>query len=206
MQSKQLMESNQQIEKLQNKRKGANARNAGHFFCVIVNTGIGNLRRHIKSCVRRDTHDVGQMLISGQNLAMRFSRFDSEKFRELLVAAIVMHELPLSFVEYSGVRTMMSYLNPDVTMISRNTAKADLLRIYKREKERIKCMLVESPGMICLTSDLWTSLATDGYLAITVHFIDSNWVLQKKVLDFCFMPPPYSGVAISEQVYSILAE
>ena len=75
-----------------------------------------------------------------------------------------------------------------------------------REKKRVKCMLVESLKMICLTSDLWTSLATDGYLAITVHFIDSNWVLQKRVLDFCFMPPPHSGVAISEKVYSILAE
>lgn len=27
--------------------------------------GTGNIKRHIKTCLRRDTRDVGQMLISG---------------------------------------------------------------------------------------------------------------------------------------------
>ena len=67
-------------------------------------------------------------------------------------------------------------------------------------------MLEETPGMISLTGDLWTSITTDGYLAITVHFIDKEWVLQKRVLDFSFVAPPHTGVAISEKVYSILEE
>ena len=91
----------------------------GTKFICDSKYGTGNLKRHIASCVRRDTRDVGQMLIDGQHLSIRSSKFDSEKFRELLVAAIVMHELPLSFVEYAGVRLMLSYLNPDVSIISR---------------------------------------------------------------------------------------
>ena len=55
-----------------------------------------------------------------------------------------------------------------------------------------------------MTSDLWTSITTDGYIAVSVHFIDNDWVLQKKILKFSFMPPPHSGVALSEKVGLIL--
>jgi hypothetical protein len=43
----------------------------------------------------------------------------------------------------------------------------------------LKFMLNDCPGRICLTSDLWTSLTTDGYMCLTAHFIDKNWVLTR---------------------------
>ena len=66
-------------------------------------------------------------------------------------------------------------------------------------------MLTSALGRVCLTSDLWTSIATDGYMCITTHFIDANWVLQKRVLNFCHMPPPHNGVSLFENVYKLLS-
>ncbi|XP_052209308.1 zinc finger BED domain-containing protein RICESLEEPER 2-like [Diospyros lotus] len=152
---------------------------------------------------RKDIADIGQLLLN-KDMSMRCTKFDPDKFRELVVAAIVMHDLPLSFVEYVGVRAFCSYLNPNATLVSRNTLKSDLLKMYKKEKDKLKCVLKEAPGRLCLTSDLWTSITTDGYIAVTVHFIDNDWVLQKKILNFSFMPPPHSGVALSEKVGLIL--
>jgi len=43
-----------------------------------------------------------------------------------------------------------------------------------REKQKVKFMLNDCHGRICLTSDLWTSLTTDGYMCLTTHFIDKN--------------------------------
>lgn len=63
-----------------------------------------------------------------------------------------------------------------------------------------------APGRICLTSDLWTSVATDGYLTITAHFVDVDWRLNKKILNFCIMPPPHTGLALSEKIYSLVSE
>ncbi|KAI3804346.1 hypothetical protein L1987_25818 [Smallanthus sonchifolius] len=77
-------------------------------------------------------------------------------------AALVKHELPLSFVDYTGFRELFTYLQPDVNIITRNIVKSDLLKMYKREKEKVKNMLIESPERLCLTSDLWTSIANDG--------------------------------------------
>ena len=85
---------------------------------------------------------------------MRSTKFNSEQFREKLIAAIVMHNLPLSFVKYSGIKELFSYLHDGVTSISRNTAKSDILNMHKRERNKLKHLLKEIPGRICLTSDL----------------------------------------------------
>jgi len=33
-------------------------------------------------------------------------------------------------------------------------------------------------------------------MVVTCNFVDSDWFLQKRVLNFCNVPPPYSGVVI----------
>jgi hypothetical protein len=98
-----------------------------------------------------------------------------------LVALVTKQDLPFRFVEYEGIREMIKYLCPDALLISRNTLKADLKILHMRKKQNVKFMLNGCPGRICLTSDLWTSLTTDGYMCLTAHFIDKNWVLTKMV-------------------------
>ncbi|KAK3193232.1 hypothetical protein Dsin_024542 [Dipteronia sinensis] len=67
-------------------------------------------------------------------------------------------------------------------------------------------MIENTPGKICLTSDLWTSINTDGFLCLTTYFLDGNWVLQKKVLNFCIMLPPHDGVPLAHKIYTLLCE
>ncbi|KAK9086804.1 hypothetical protein Syun_029198 [Stephania yunnanensis] len=51
---------------------------------------------------------------------------------------------------------------------------------------------------------MWTAITTDGYIIVTVHFIDDDWLLQKRILNFCFMQPPHNGVAIAEKLSSLV--
>ena len=95
--------------------------------------GTGNLKRHMEKCFGKNYHDVGQMLFNS-DMALRSSRFNQKTFRDLLVSATVRHELPLSFVDYKGVRDLITYLQPDANVITRNTVKADLLKLFKIEK------------------------------------------------------------------------
>ncbi|XP_075501882.1 uncharacterized protein LOC142539962 isoform X2 [Primulina tabacum] len=37
----------------------------------------------------------------------------------------------------------------------------------------------------------------------TAHFIDSNWVLQKRIINFSYMPPPHSGIALCDKINSL---
>ncbi|OWM74551.1 zinc finger BED domain-containing protein RICESLEEPER 2-like [Punica granatum] len=177
----------------------------GAIFICDSQYGTGNLKKHSEKCIRKDTRDVGQLLMN-HDMSLRSAIFDPERFRELLIGAIILHDLPLAFVEYVGIRSIFSYLRENVPVISRNTARADVLKVYKKEKSRVKSLLEEASGRICLTSDLWTSITTDGYLSLTAHFIDKNWILQKRILNFSPMPPPHTGVALNNKITSLLAE
>jgi hypothetical protein len=112
-------------------------------------------------------------------MSVSTSKFCPKKFRELLVASVIKHDLPFRFVKYDDIREMIKYLHPDAPFISRNTLKANLKKFHLRKKENVKFMLNGCPGRICLTFDLWTSFTTDGYMCLIAHFIDKNWVLTK---------------------------
>ncbi|KAL2941421.1 putative AC transposase [Bienertia sinuspersici] len=183
----------------------------GQSYNAGSNIGTGNLRRHLDRCKKRKFRDVGQMILdcgSGGSglLTSRSLNFDPTMFRELLATAIVRHELPFQFAEYEGVRKCFTHSQHDVKVVSRNTIKSDILQLYRKEKLKVKESLKCAPSRNALTSDFWSSITTDGYLSLTAHFIDDNWCLQKMILNFSFLPPPHTGLALCNHVCSLLQE
>uniref|UniRef100_A0A2N9IPK2 HAT C-terminal dimerisation domain-containing protein n=1 Tax=Fagus sylvatica TaxID=28930 RepID=A0A2N9IPK2_FAGSY len=131
---------------------------------------------------------------------------DQDMYREMLALAIIRHNYPFSYAEHENNRLIHVYLNPEVKPVSRNTAKQDVIKIYKREKESLKFALKSISGRFCLTSDLWSSSTTDHYMVVTAHFVDENWVLQKKVLSFSLVPPPRGGAILADRLLAVLQE
>ena len=134
------------------------------------------------------------------------NKITQKEFREMLAKAIIKLNLPFSFVEYEGIRKVFSYLNSNVKHISRNTSKADVLKLYKKEKDDVKNKLKSIPGRICLTLDLWTFVTSEGYICLTAHYVDENWELKNIILNFCHMPPPHTRTLLSEKILSFLEE
>ncbi|KAL7584678.1 zinc finger BED domain-containing protein RICESLEEPER 2-like [Lactuca sativa] len=132
--------------------------------------------------------------------------FKPEKFCELVSEVIVKHDLPFKFVEYEGIREVFRYLNENVVTYTRNTTNSDVVSLFNREKIRLKKLLELNPGRISLTFDLWSSINTDGFLCATCHFIDEEWKLQKRILSFQYMPPPHSGICLTETISTLLTD
>ena len=132
--------------------------------------------RHLKVCKRNDTRDIAQMLISTNtdNVSLRANWYESQKLCELFSKSILMHDLPFQFVEYTRIRALFNYLYLEVDTVSKNTAKADILKLYQREMTRIKAMLDVIPSRISLTSNLWSYVMSVGYMCLKAHFIDKN--------------------------------
>lgn len=57
-----------------------------------------------------------------------------------------------------------------------------------------------------MTTDLWRALTVEGYMCLTVHFIDREWKLKSRILDFCAFPPPHNGRNISRKIVELLTE
>ncbi|KAI5429499.1 hypothetical protein KIW84_034185 [Lathyrus oleraceus] len=131
---------------------------------------------------------------------------DKKVSRSMCATAIIAHDLPYKFVEFQKIRDWMKYLNPEFSPISRNTAKADVDEIFKTEKEALKKELANIPSIISLTSDMWTTCTSEGYICMTAHYVDSNWNLKSKILNFCHMPPPHTGSEMSKKILDFLSD
>ncbi|KAI5428801.1 hypothetical protein KIW84_033707 [Lathyrus oleraceus] len=108
-------------------------------------------------------------------------------------------------LQVSKIRDWMKYLNPDFSPISRNTAKADVDEMFKTEKEALKKELANIPSRISLTSGMWTVCTSEGYICLTAHYVDSNWNLKSKIINFCHMPPPHTGYEMSKKILEFLS-
>ncbi|XP_009108043.1 zinc finger BED domain-containing protein RICESLEEPER 2-like [Brassica rapa] len=124
----------------------------------------------------------------------------------MIVMVIVEHDLLYAFVEYKRVQEALHYANPTIEFWCRNTTVSDVLKIFEREKMKLRQVLRESPGRICLTTDLWRAITIEGYLCLTAHYVDAEWNLRAKILSFCAFPPPHSALAIAMKLMELIKE
>ncbi|GKE61336.1 zinc finger BED domain-containing protein RICESLEEPER 2-like protein, partial [Tanacetum coccineum] len=160
-------------------------------------SGTTNMIRHISKCF--DLSDV-----SGPS--QKRVRLDRKVFKEKIAMSIIKHNYPFSYVEHDATRELHRFLHPDAKPMARNTAKKQVLKIYERERIKLKDKLEKVTSRICLTSDLWTSVTTDGYMTLTAHYVDEGWVLRKQVLNFRVVHPPHSGRVLAECINNFLKD
>lgn len=59
--------------------------------------------------------------------------------------------------------------------------KSDCIKMYEVEKSKLKKLFLQCRPRVCLTIDTWTSRIDRPFKALTAHFIDNHWKLQKKL-------------------------
>ncbi|KAL4615970.1 hypothetical protein ACB092_07G165400 [Castanea dentata] len=99
-------------------------------------------------------------------------------------------------VEYF-VRAEHSFTFVEKHDFTASTAKRDIMKSYKFYEEKLKSILHAHSGRFCLTSDLWTLRNKLGFLSLTIHYIDSNWNLNKRVISFKMLESPHTEYNIA---------
>ena len=132
-------------------------------------------------------------------------KYDQAKIREVVSHMIMVHELPFAFTEYKLFNLLMKTASPHYQRISRATAKADCWTSYEVEKKRLNGLL-KTVDRISITTDMWKSGQKIQYMVLTAHFVESDWKLQKRVLNFVDVPPPHFGLAVYDALYKCLQE
>lgn len=84
---------------------------------------------------------------------------------------------PLSIVDGQGFREMINTFYPGYTLSSRSDFTKLMEKKYEQNFERLKASLKDVKSKIALTTDAWTSIATEAYLGVTCHFINEDWEL-----------------------------
>ena len=99
---------------------------------------------------------------------------------------IIIDELPFRFVEGYEFQKYSTTLQPKLQIrdiSSRQTVARDVISIYGVEREKPREAL--KGHRVCLTTDTWTSIQNLNYMSLTGHFIDDDWNLHKRILNFC---------------------
>jgi len=182
------------VEKDENEEERVYCLKCSKSYAYTSTSETSNLKHHNEKC-------LGILEVE-----RRVVNFDERVSREKYSRVIIRHNLPFISVEYEELRDYFSYLNPDYKCYSRNTAASDVMKTWEKEKQILKSELEKIPSRICLTSDCWTSLAGDGYIAVTAHYVDAKWVLHSKILSFCEVLPLHSCEVLASKVHECLRE
>lgn len=69
----------------------------------------------------------------------------------------------------------------------------------------MKKILLGHSGKISLTLDIWLSKHQKlSHVSLAAHFIDTNWVLRKKILSYLLIDVSHTGEQITEFINHIL--
>ncbi|KAL0345731.1 UNVERIFIED_CONTAM: putative AC9 transposase [Sesamum radiatum] len=105
--------------------------------------------------------------------------------------------------DFTGFKAYSRALEPSFEVPSRHTVARDCMKIFIEEKRKLKKLFKSE--RVCLTTDTWTSLQNLNYMCLTAHWIDSDWELQKRIINFCIVEN-HKGETIGKQIEECLHE
>ncbi|KAI3919344.1 hypothetical protein MKX01_040898 [Papaver californicum] len=176
--------------------------------------GTSSLNKHLKSCglFKTAQKQLNQMFLKasvkedGAVAAYNF-KFNQEVTRDRIARMIILHELPFSMVEYVSFRMVLTSLQPNFKLVKRNTERSDCMKVYNSEKKLLYETFSNVQIRISLTTDMWTCNSQNkGYMALTAHYIDEKWRIQKRILSFSAVDGQHSGVNIAKVLLDKLLE
>ncbi|CAJ2670329.1 unnamed protein product [Trifolium pratense] len=157
--------------------KGTSAMRA--HFTRCKDNPMKNVNKRQKS-VSASTENVEEHICTSPSTPM----FDQEAIQNVVVKMFVALDIPFERVEHAAFQNFMSVVLPRFKVPSSTELAHDVLRLWGTEKTRLKKFLSQHCQRVCLTIDTWTSSEKFCYMCLTAHFIDKDWKMHKKVLNF----------------------
>ena len=139
------------------------------------------------------------VIIGSNSLDQRQSQFG-------LARMIILHNYPLAMVEHVGFKIFVRNLQPLFELVTYNKVEADCMEIYAKEKQKVYEILDKLPGKISVTADVWTASDDAAYLSLTAHYIDEDWQLKKRILNFVTIDPFHTKDMHSEVIMTCLMD
>lgn len=123
--------------------------------------------------VQKDLSHISKQQASISNYIQRPIPMTKTKMIDAqLVKMIVKEYHPFSIVEDKEFRKLINMLCPSYSIPFRKTVTQNLLpQMYEMTLECVKDN-IKNVTAVCLTTDCWTSINNESFIAVTAHFID----------------------------------
>jgi len=147
-----------------------------------------HLRRHLKICPALPATDRMQKQRSSPHPGSTIEsiwKFDQDRSLELLIKVLVSNLFSSPLTSSTTFRQLWAGICPTNDVVSDTAIEEKFLSIFENEKLKLKEEIALAPGGVFLTAAS-SSLETKNFIFLTVHFIDKEWNLNRKIIRCCF--------------------
>lgn len=124
----------------------------------------------------RKTQPTMLMMLGGKKCDQQRSHNITQKICRMVEKDL----LPVDFVSGEGFKQLMSYLEPNFTVPSRQTITANIEQRFASRKSDLLADL-SSVRYVAVTTDSWTALTTESYVTVTCHWLE-DWDMKSAIL------------------------
>lgn len=118
---------------------------------------------------------------------------------------VILDELPFTHGESPNFEHFNRVaMQPAFRRIPRNTLKRRTIKLYNSYRAYLMEMFRTYDGRVSITSDCWTSFVGEPFICVTVHWIDDEWFLQKRIICFEAMEENHTGFNIKTRIVNCL--
>jgi hypothetical protein len=126
---------------------------------------------------------------------------------QVVIIWIISNQQPFSIVENEKFIRMMNIFDSRYKLPDRHQIKEMVINEFNSHHKNIIYDLQKIPGKVSFTADMWTStLSSEAYLGLTIHYINQNWVLQCFLLDIIPFKTRHTGINIAAEITKVLNE
>lgn len=133
-------------------------------------------------------------------------KLDQERSRLDLARMIILHGYPLAMVEHVGFKIFVKNLQPWFEAGPNGAIEVVCMELYEKEKLKVFEIIRTLHSRINLAIDMWTSHENAGYMCLTAHYIDEDWILRKKILNFVTLDSFFTEDMLSDVLVRYLVD
>ncbi|CAG8600367.1 7255_t:CDS:2 [Paraglomus occultum] len=119
---------------------------------------------------------------------------------------VIIDQQSFSLADNKYFRVFVTQLDPRYKPPCRQTLSQKINSEFLVKRSELKQYLITIPGKLSLTTDMWTSATMQPYLAITMHWIDSDWCMRKLLLDLVPFHDCHTGANQANTIVALLNE
>lgn len=113
---------------------------------------------------------------------------------------------PFRLVEEPSFRQFVAALNPTYKIPSRHSISKTLIPAMYEQCLYDTREILKKAKKICVTTDCWTSINMESYMATTVHFLDDNFKLISLLLECSSLSVHHTAKNLANELKKVLTE
>jgi len=131
-------------------------------------------------------------------------KYDQEASLRKFYEAMIVHEYPFNMVEHEYFQEWVKSMRPHYPLKSRVTVRKEIMEYYLAEKDKLYAYFKTVQSRFSATMDMWTSNQNKGFMCVTLHWVDDDWKIQKRIINFFHVEGRHTGERLSYTLCSSL--